>query len=197
MAKGKAMSRRTALGASAAMMMAAGTRAGAAEGAKSGRQGARTLVVYFSRSGNTRVIAGQLHRDLQADLFEILPMQPYPEDYEATVAQATRERDTGFEPALKAKVPNFATYDTVFLGFPVWGETAPPIIRSFLKAHDLSGKTLRPFITLGGYGAGNSLSVLQSHAPKAQIAKPLILEADQERRTMNQVRSWLADTQRS
>jgi flavodoxin len=191
------MTRRAALSAPAAMLLTAGTSACAAQDGKSKSARSRTLVAYFTRSGNTRVIAGQLHRDLQADLFEIVPAQPYPEDYEATVAQATRERDAGFEPALKATVPNIAAYDTVYLGFPIWGETTPSIIRSFLRAHDLSGKTLRPFITHGGYGPGNSMSVLRSHAPKAQIAEPFVLEADQERRTMNQVRGWLASIQRS
>src|SRR3954447_946398 len=196
MAETKAMSRRAALSAPAAMLLAAGTSACAAEDGKSDGPWSRTLVAYFTRSGNTRVIAGQLHRDLHADLFEILPAQPYPDDYEATVAQATWERDTAFEPPLKAKVPDIAAYDTVFLGFPIWGETTPPIIRSFLKTYDLSGKTLRPFTTHGGYGPGNSMSVLRSHAPRVQSAEPFVLEADQERRTMNQVRGWLATVQR-
>ena|SRR5215218_3338851 len=104
-----------------------------------------TLVAFFSRTGNTRVIAGQIRRARGADLFEIEPADPYPEDYEATVRQATRERDTGYELPLKATVPNLPSYELVFLGFPIWGMTAPPVIRSFLSRHDLSGKTLVPF----------------------------------------------------
>ncbi len=188
------MSRRAALGAPAAMLLAAGTAACAQEAPR--RSGARTLVVYFSRSGNTRVIAGQLHRELGAELFEIVPAQAYPEDYEAQVAQATRERNAGFRPPLKASVPNIAAYDTVLLCFPIWGETAPPIIRSFLASHDLAGKTIRPFITHGGYGPGNAMSVLKSHAPNARIQNPFVMEADQERRTMTTVRGWMSDMQR-
>jgi flavodoxin len=138
-----------------------------------------------------------LHRELKADLFEILPAKPYPEDYEQTVEQARQERDAGVRPELKAKVPNIAAYDTVFLGFPIWGETAPPIIRAFLAAHDLSGKAVRPFITHGGYGLGDSLAVLKSHAPQARFLPPFSMEADRERRTMNQVRDWLGATARS
>lgn len=152
----------------------------------------KTLVVYLTRSGNTRVIAGTLQRALGADLFEICPAQTYPEDYEQHVAQATCERDSGFEPSLADKVDNVIAYGTIFLGFPIWGETAPPPIRSFLKAHDLRGKTLRPFITHGGYGVGDSLAVLASHATGAAIEEPFVMEADQERRTLNQVRDWLA-----
>lgn len=154
---------------------------------------ARTLVAYFSRSGNTRVVAGLIHRALGTDLFEIRPASPYPEDYPATVEQARQQRDRGFEPALEAKVPDMAAYDTVYLGFPIWGETTPPVIRSFLKAHDLSGKTVIPFVTHGGYGLGNSQSVLASHAPKARLHRSFSMQADQERQTMNRVTSWLSE----
>ncbi len=151
----------------------------------------KTLIAYLTRSGNTRVIAGTLQRTLRADLFEIRPARPYPDDYEQHVAQATRERDSGFEPPLTTKVDNIGAYGTVFLGFPIWGETAPPPIRSFLKAHDLAGKTLRPFITHGGYGVGASLAVLATQATGAKIEDAFVMEADQERRTLNHVRDWL------
>nr|AWM00087.1 flavodoxin [Bradyrhizobium amphicarpaeae] len=156
--------------------------------------GAKTLVAYLTRSGNTRVIAETLHRQLGADLFEIRPARPYPADYEQHVAQATRERDSGYAPPLAAQA-DIARYDEIFLGFPIWGETTPPPIRSFLKAHELGDKTLRPFITHGGYGVGEAPSVLASHAPAARIEKAFVLEADQERRTLNQVRDWLAHLQ--
>lgn len=157
------------------------------------RQGvSRTLVAYFSRSGNTRVVAGLIHRTLHTDLFEIRPATPYPEDYLETVEQARQERDSGRERALEAKVSNMADYDTVFLGFPIWGETAPPVIRAFLSVHDLSDKTLIPFVTHGGYGLGNSLSVLASHAAKTRLRPGFVMVADQERRTMDQVNEWLS-----
>lgn len=155
------------------------------------RVGSRILVAYFSRSGNTRVVAGLIHRALQTDLFEIRPAAAYPEDYLETVEQARQERDRGDEPALAAKVATIAEYDTLYLGFPIWGETTPPIIRSFLKAHDLSGKTVIPFVTHGGYGLGNSESVLASHAPNARLRPGFSMQADQERQTMNRVTSWL------
>ena len=90
-------------------------------------------------------------------LFEIEIFQrlPYPEGNLATVKQATEERDRGVEPALAAVVPDLTRYGTVYLGFPIWGETAPSLIRGcFLRAHDLSSKALVPFITHGGYGWG-------------------------------------------
>jgi flavodoxin len=166
-----------------AVLALAGAKANAQSGQASRLNGAKVVTAYFTRSGNTKVIAGTIHRALGTDLFEIRPAQPYPEDYEATVAQAKQESDRGVEPALAERIPDIAGYETIYLGFPVWGETAPPIIRSFLKAHDFRGKTIRPFITHGGYGLGNSRSVLASHAPGARIEAPFVMEADQERRT--------------
>lgn len=173
-------SRRTVL-ATPAILALVGT-ACAEEPERPRARAGKTLVAYLTRSGNTRVIAGTLQRALGADLFEIRPARPYPEDYEQHVAQATRERDNGFEPPLAGKVDNIAAYDTL----------SP--IRSFLKAHDLRGKTLRPFITHGGYGVGNSPTVLASHATGAAIEESFVMEADQERHTLNQVRDWLGQT---
>lgn len=185
------LSRRAVLAAPAALALVAGTAARAEPGQAARLGGSTVLVAFFTRSGNTRVIAGTVRRALGADLFEIRPARAYPEDYEETVEQARGERDRGDEPALAELVPDMAGYDAVFLGFPVWGETAPPVIRSFLRAHDVRGKTVRSFITHGGYGPGSSLSVLASHAPRARIEPAFVLEADQERRTLNLVRGWL------
>lgn len=149
------------------------------------------LVAYFSRSGNTRVVAGQVRRALGADLFEIVPRDPYPDDYFETVDQAQQETERGYEPPLRVSVADIGSYATVFLGFPIWGATAPPVIRSFLVAHNLSGKTVIPLITHGGYGLGDSLNVVGEHAPNSQIVEGFSMEAPQERQTIEQVTEWL------
>ena len=151
----------------------------------------KVLVAYLTRSGNTRVVAKQISRALKADLFEIRTAQPYPEDYFEMVAQAERERVSGFEPPLAELVTNIASYDAVYLGFPIWGQTAPSVIRSFLSKHDLSGKTIIPFITHGGYGLGSSLEVVAAHAPRAKLLDGLTMQADQERHTVETVGAWL------
>jgi flavodoxin len=151
----------------------------------------RTLVAFFTRTGNTKLIAAAVRRDLGADLFEIQPSEPYPEDYEATVAQAEREKQTGYEPALKENVGEIGAYSTIYLGFPIWGSTAPTVIKSFLSKHDLRGKELVPLITHGGFGAGDSLAVLRRLAPNARIGRPFIIRMDQERAILREVTSWL------
>jgi flavodoxin len=153
--------------------------------------GRRILVVYLTRSGNTRVVAKSISLALGADLFEIRTQERYPDDYFEMVAQAERERQAGFEPPLAELVTNMAEYDTVFLGSPIWGQTAPSVLRSFLSQHDLSGKTLVPVITHGGYGLGSSLEVIRAHAPNANVIDGLTIEADQERRTVETINDWL------
>jgi flavodoxin len=180
--------RRKVVAALASLPILGATQSALSEGAASG--GSRVLVAYFSRSGNTRVIAGLLQRAQRADVFEIRPANAYPEDYLQAVEQGRQERDSGFEPALAAHVPNMANYEVVFLGFPIWGETAPPVIRSFLSTHDLAGKVVVPFITHGGYGPGSSYQVLARHAPKAVLRQGFEMQADQERKTMEQVNGW-------
>lgn len=151
----------------------------------------RTLVAYLSRSGNTRVIAGQLQRRFRADLFEIRTAEPYPEDYEETVERARQHRDSAATPPLAESVGDVAGYQTVFLGFPIWGMALPAPVRTFLTTHDLSDKTLVPFITHGGYGTGSAPRTVADLASRARIMEPFVLQADQERETLNRVTAWL------
>lgn len=150
-----------------------------------------TLVAYHSRSGNTRVIAGVLQRALHADLHEILPQTPYPADYLQMVTQASEEHTSGFNPPLLHELTEIKRYHTLYLGYPIWGMSLPSIVRSFLTRHDWSGITIVPFITHGGYGTGDSLAVLEKSAPGAHLLPPFIMQADQERQTMEKTLDWL------
>lgn len=190
------VSRRQALQGSLLLPLVAGVSSAAtgAESISAGRSAA-VLVVYFSRTGNTRLIATQIATALDATLFRIAPAAAYPEDYEAQVAQAEDERQRGFEPPLQGTVPDLSSYETVFLGFPIWGMTAPSVIRSFLSQHDLSGKTLVPFITHGGYGLGTSLAVVAEHAPRARLIDGFSKQCDQERETLREVTRWLGSVE--
>src|ERR1044072_2706298 len=183
--------RRELLGTIASVALGAGTAAaGGSSRAAAQSSGSKVLVVYFTRTGNTREIAQLIRRTLRADIVEIAPAAPYPEDYEMTVSQAQRERDSSYQPPLATAVSDISSYEVVFLGFPIWGETIPPVIRSFLAQHDLTGKTIVPFITHGGYGPGQSLSTVKQLAPRARMLNPFVMEADQERRTMTQGSGW-------
>lgn len=148
--------RRMLITALAGLTIASTVPVSSAAGTGSVQNKSRTLVVYFSRSGNTRVIAGVIHRSLTTDLFEIEPGTPYPEDYFQTVEQAKQERAHGILPALKNNIGDFARYETVYLGFPIWGTSVPPVVQTFLSTHDLAGKLLISFITHGGTVKGTA-----------------------------------------
>ncbi|WP_409076244.1 flavodoxin (plasmid) [Pantoea sp. C3] len=188
--------RRMLITALAGLTLANVPLASAATGTPNVQGNSPILVAYFSRSGNTRVIAGVVHRSLKTDLFEIEPATPYPKDYFQTVEQAKNERSRGTKPTLKNRVADIERYETVYLGFPIWGTSVPPVVQTFLSNHNLAGKLLIPFITHGGYGKGDSEDILANLAPAARREKPLVLECDQERRTTETVTSWL-DTIRS
>lgn len=185
------LTRREILMTSLLLSLTAGGAASLSPAAAAQLPEGKILVAYFSRSGNTRVVAGQVSRALRADLFEIEPERPYPDDYFETVEQAKRESDRGYEPPLKAKVADIAPCRTVFLAFPIWGMTAPPVVRSFLAVHDLSDKTIIPLITHGGYGLGDSLTVVARHTPQAQLVEGFSMQAPRERQTIERVTKWL------
>lgn len=183
--------RRMLITALAGLTLANVTQASAASRTANVLRNSRILVAYFSRSGNTRVIAGVIHRSLKTDLFEIEPATPYPEDYFQTAEQAKNERTRGTKPALKNSITDIERYETVYLGFPIWGTSVPPVVQTFLSNHNLAGKLLIPFITHGGYGKGDSEDILASLAPAAHREKPLVIECDQERKSTETVTSWL------
>lgn len=149
------------------------------------------LVVLWTRTGNTRVVADLVHRECATDWFEITPREAYPADYETTVAQVSAELERDYRPPLAGGVADITRYDTIYLAFPIWSSTMPPPVRSFLAAHPLGAQTLVPLITHGGFGTGDALDVLAELEPRARIQSPFVMEGEQERRVMNRVRDWM------
>ena len=90
-----------------------------------------TLIVYLTRTGNTEAVAQMIQDTVGGILVSLELEQPYPEDYQAHVAQVVRENESGYLPPLKTSIDNIENYDTVFLGFPTWDMQLPPPIKSF------------------------------------------------------------------
>ena len=112
----------------------------------------KMLVVYYSWScGNTEKIAEQLAGMCGADLEKIVTVEPYPEDYETTVAQGQDEVNAGFEPEICSLEHNVAGYDVIAVGTPTWRYTMAPAVKTFFSTTDLTGKTVVPFMTNGGW----------------------------------------------
>ncbi|MDT7828010.1 flavodoxin [Pricia sp. S334] len=119
------------------------------------------LIVYLSRTNNTKVVAEMIHEKVGGDLVALELKNPYPADYQSIVKQVAEENRTGFLPPLKTKV-DVDKYDTIFLGFPTWGMQLPPPVKSFLTRYDFEDKTVIPFNTNAGYGIGSSFRTVES-----------------------------------
>lgn len=120
--------------------------------------GNKVLVAYFSATGHTKTIAEYLQAALDADLYEIVPQEPYTDadlDWMDKKSRSTIEMNAPkSRPAIAGQVADMVQYDTVFVGFPIWWGQAPKIVYTFLESYDLSGKTIVPFCTSGGSGMG-------------------------------------------
>lgn len=128
--------------------------------------GKEVLVVYLSRTGNTKVLAEMIQRQVGGAIVALELRQPYPENYRAIVEQVAEENRSGFLPPLKTTIDSMERYAVVFVGFPTWGMQLPPPIKSFLKQYNLAGKTIVPFNTNAGYGIGSSFQTLKEFCPK-------------------------------
>ena len=128
----------------------------------------RILVVYFSATGTTRGVAEKLAEGLSADLYEIVPAEPYTGadlNYNARKSRSSIEmNDPACRPAIAGELPDLTAYDTVLLGYPIWWGEAPRIVSSFVENADLTGKTLAVFFTSGSSGLGSSMKHLEAQA---------------------------------
>ena len=106
---------------------------------------ASVLIAYFSWSGNTAEMAAQIQEQTGGDLFEIVPVEPYPTDYNECGEVALAERDSNARPEIQNLPESIEQYDTIFIGYPIWWHTAPMIIGTFLENYDLSGVDVYPF----------------------------------------------------
>ncbi|MBO4854464.1 MAG: flavodoxin [Oscillospiraceae bacterium] len=118
------------------------------------------LVVYFSPGDTVRAAAYILAAALSADLFEIVPEEPYTTDdlnyYDRNARSMVETGDSTARPAIAELPEDLSRYDTILLGYPIWGGQAPKILYTFLENTDLSGKTIIPFCTSNSSGIGSS-----------------------------------------
>lgn len=149
----------------------------------------KTLIVYFSHSGNTRQLAGQIHERVGGDMAELKTVEPYPGDYNACVERAKQEQRSGARPRLATEIPDLGAYDVVFLGYPNWWGTMPMPLFTFLEQHSLAGKTVVPFCTHGGSRLGRSESDIRKLCPQAHLLPGF--EAYGSRVSEAEVDAWL------
>ncbi|KFC18220.1 flavodoxin [Epilithonimonas lactis] len=164
----------------------------------------KVLIVYLSRTKNTKTIAEIIKKNVGGDFVELELQTPYPENYKAIVDQVSKENESGFLPPLKTKVENIEKYDVVFIGFPTWGMKLPPPMKSFLKQYDLKDKIIIPFNTNAGYGIGSSFDTVKELSPESKVLEGFTMKGGVERdgilfvmegkkkiETEKKVREWL------
>ncbi|MDY4612040.1 MAG: flavodoxin [Sphaerochaetaceae bacterium] len=156
------------------------------------KDGVNALVVYFSWSGNTRAVASEIQRQTGADILELIPEQPYTEDYNELLNVAQRERRNHVRPAIAGRGADIDAYDVIFLGYPNWWADMPMIIYTFLDQYDLSGKVIAPFCTSGGSGLSGSVGTIRSLEPESQIMDGLHVSGSSASRPGDAVAKWLA-----
>ena len=126
------------------------------------------LVVYFSATGTTRGVAEKLAEGLSADLYEIVPEEPYTDadlNYNDSGSRTSIETDDpACRPAIAGELPDLTPYDTVFIGYPIWWGDTPRIVSNFVEQVDLTGKTLAVFFTSGSSGLGSSMKHLEQQS---------------------------------
>jgi flavodoxin len=155
------------------------------------RMAEHILIVYFSRSGNTRRIANLIHQEVGGTVHEIRPEVPYPKSYDAVVEQAGKEIQAGYKPALQSRVDQIDAYDTIFVGSPNWWSTIAPPVAAFLSEYDLSGKTIVPFCTHGGGGLGRIGRDIAKLCPHSTILSSFEVDGGGTGNAQAKVTAWL------
>lgn len=151
----------------------------------------KPLIIYFSHSNNTKQIAEWIQGETKADIIRIEPKTPYPSGYQKTIDEMSRQNKGKILPPFKKVDVNIQYYDTIFFGYPVWDMRLPPVVRTFLRDNDFSGKTILPFNSQAGYGTGKSVSEIKEFAPKAKVTDAFSVRDSNVKDAKNEVEKWI------
>ena len=146
------------------------------------------LVVYYSYSGITRRLAEDIALITDGNLRELKPQKPYSFSYNTAVKEAREEIEKGYCPPLLEGAEAIENTDVIFIGSPNWLKTFAPPVLSFLRAVDLSGKTIIPFCTHGGGGFGRMIEDYKKECKNSIIKDGIALRGDY---SFDELRKWL------
>ncbi len=161
------------------------------EGNQPEGEGSQALVVYFSWSGNTENVANSIAAQTGADMFRIVPAEPYVDDYNTLLDIASEEKQNGARPEIADSIEDLGQYDVIYAGFPNWWGDMPMILYSFFDSYDLSGKTIAPFCTSGGSGLSDTVNSIKALEPEAEVLEGLHIRDSASSDPDSAVGEWL------
>lgn len=150
-----------------------------------------TLVVYFSNSGNTEILANFIHNYVGGDIVALEPTVAYPEDYNDLLDVAQEEQQSDARPEFNDLNIDIDDYDTIFIGYPNWWGDMPMIIYTFFDTYDLSEKTIAPFNTSGGSGLSRTVGTIRELEPDATVTDGFTVLGDDVDNAMSDVEEWI------
>lgn len=153
--------------------------------------GASIIIDNGTRRGTTEMIARYIQNAVGGDLHLIETSEPYPTDFEDVRDQNHAEQAAGTLPELKQQIEYIDQYEIIFIGYPNWALDVPQPILSFLSSYDFAGKTVVPFCTHDGYGAGSTYTSIRNAVPGATILDGIAIEATDVTSAESQVQDWL------
>ena len=133
------------------------------------KETSKVLVLYYSQTSNTKTVATEIAKRINADIEEIALVEPYDTAFQATIERCKADREKGILPEIKPLKSNVADYDWIFIGYPIWFGTYAPPIATLLEKVDLSDKWVVPFCTFGSGGLESSAKDLAEKQPNAKI----------------------------
>lgn len=148
----------------------------------------KNLIAYYSYSGNTKKVAETIQKLAGGDLFEIIPSEPYPANYNDVVNKVKTEKanDTVIE---LEENKDISEYDNIFIGTPVWWYTFATPVKTFLKNNNFADKKIIPFCTHGGGGAATTYTDIQKLCPDADVTTGFT--AFENSATADNIKFWL------
>ncbi len=138
------------------------------------------LIVYYSRTGNTKAVAELIQEKVGGDLVQIETVEKRPRDYQKEVEQNAQEQENEILPELTTTIPDFDKYERIFVGTPTWNMALPQAVVSFLNSYDFNGKTIIPFNTHGGYGVGSTFSQISANTKGANVLEGYTVKGGEE-----------------
>lgn len=131
----------------------------------------KSIIIYYSRSGNTEKIAKQIQSDINCDILKIEPEEEYG-NYISSCLRVTKEKRNPVPPAFITEVPDLKDYDCIFIGYPIWAQDLPQFVSEFITQCDLKNKTVIPFATYGMSNINWTMKHLKEVCKGATIKYP-------------------------